>query len=346
MERPAVVTTERELDDILSIPQEETVEMMKRLEGDIMILGVGGKMGPTLAMTAVKACRNAGVNKTVYGVARFSEPGIVPALSAKGIECVRCDLLESSEIERLPRVDNIVFMAGRKFGIVGSDHLTWALNTIVPANVARAFPESRFVVFSTGSIYDLRPVDTEGPAEDESFTCIGEYANSCLGRERIFEYYSRANGTRVLQYRLNYAIDLRYGVLFEVGRQVFEGRPVNLTMGYANVIWQGDANNIALRSLELAASPPEKLNVTGGKVRIRDVAESFGRIWGKKPVFEGAEAPTAFLSNTAKLRKLLGAPPTSVDTMIHMLAGWIERGGKSLDKPTHFQTRDGQFLDA
>ena len=345
MEKPADIRNEEELDDVLSIPQGETIEYMKRLDGDIMILGIGGKVGPTLGMTAVKACRQAGVSKKVYGVARFSDGSLMPKLEDQGITCLKCDLLIPEQIESLPKTPNIIFMAGRKFGQTGSDHLTWALNTIVPANVARAFPDSRFVVFSTGSLYDLWPTDTEGPGETHTFTSIGEYANSCLGRERIFEYYSRANGTKALQYRLNYAIDLRYGVLYEIGKQVYEGNPVNLETGYANVIWQGDANNAAIRCLDLAASPPEILNVTGDKVRVRDVAVKFGKIMGKQPSFTGTEAPTAFLSNTAKMRRLLGPPPTSVDTLIHMIADWIMRGGRTLDKPTHFQTRDGQFLD-
>lgn len=340
------IENEEQLDDFLSEPHHETVEMMKRLEGDIMILGIGGKMGPTLGMTAVKAAKKAGVAKRVYGVSRFSEKGLVNDLEKKGITCIQCDLLNLEEVASLPKVPNIIFMAGRKFGQTGTDYLTWALNVVVPANVVRHFTDSRFVVFSTGSIYDLWPVESEGPSETDTFTSIGEYANSCLGRERIFDYYSRANGTNVLIYRLNYAIDLRYGVLFEIGKHVFNETPINLTMGYANVIWQGDAGNIALRSLEIAANPPEILNVTGEKVRVRDIAAMFGDIMEKTPVFEGSEAPTAFLSNTAKLKRVFGVPPTSVKDMVAMLSQWIMKGGKSLDKPTHFQTRNGQFLDA
>lgn len=339
------ITTVEELERFLSEPDNETIEMMKRIKGDIMILGIGGKMGPTLGMMAVKACQQAGIDKTIYGVSRFSEKGLVDHLEENGVTCISCDLLEPENIEKLPKVDNIVFMAGRKFGQSGSDYLSWALNTIVPANVARAFPASRFVVFSTGSIYDLWPTDSEGPDESASFTSIGEYANSCLGRERIFEFYSRKNNTDVLIYRLNYAIDLRYGVLYEIGRHVFEETPVDLTMGYANVIWQGDAANIALRSLELAAHPPEVLNVTGPKLRVRDVAVKFGEIMGKTPRFTGVEAPTAFLSNTVKLTELIGPPRTSIDDMVRLLSAWIERGGATINKPTHFQTRDGRFLD-
>jgi len=345
MDKPVSINTEEELDEVLSTPQDETVELMRRLDGDIMILGIGGKMGPTLGYTAVKAIERAGAAKKVYGVSRFSDESLPPRLEERGITCIRCDLLEPKEVEKLPPVKNIVFMAGRKFGEKGSDHLTWALNTVVPANAARYFTESRFVVFSTGSIYDLWPVDTEGPTETDGFTSIGEYANSCLGRERIFEHYSRKNGTKVLLFRLNYAIDLRYGVLYEIGRQVFEERPIDLEMGYANVIWQGDANNYAIRCLELAASPPEILNVTGGKIRLRDVAYRFGEIMGKPLRFTGKEAPTAFLSNNAKMKRILGEPPTPLDDMIRWISRWIEKGGRTLDKPTHYQTRNGQFLD-
>ncbi len=345
MKNDEKVITEEMLDDLLSSPEEETVEMMRRIEGDIMILGIGGKMGPTLGLSAVKAIEKAGVSKKVIGVSRFSDQSLIAKLEAGGIECICCDLLDPDAVAKLPDVKNIIFMAGRKFGIKGSDYLTWALNAVVPANVARRFTDASIVVFSTGSIYDLWPVESDGPGERHEFTSIGEYANSCLGRERIFEHYSRANGTRVLLYRLNYAIECRYGVLYEIGRQVFAGETIDLTMGYANVIWQGDANNVALRCLELADSPPDILNVSGPKVVIRDIAARFGELMGKKTSFTGNEAPTAFLTNTSKMQRILGKPKTSVDKMVEMIAAWIMQGGRSLDKPTHFQVRDGQFLD-
>ena len=345
MEKNIKINNEEELEDFLSIPQKETIEMMKRLEGDIMVLGIGGKMGPTLGWMAIKAIREAGVSKKVYGVSRFSDKNLVPELERRGITCITCDLLNPEEITKLPEIKNIIFMAGRKFGEVGSDYLTWALNTVVPANVVRFFTDSRFVVFSTGSIYNMWSTDSEGPAETDSFTSVGEYANSCVGRERIFEYYSRQNGTKVLLYRLNYAIDLRYGVLYEIGKHVYESSPIDIETGYANVIWQGDANNIAIRSLEKTASPPEILNVTGGKLRITDVARRFGELMGKEPVFTGTEAPTAFLSNNSKMKRFFGEPPTGLDEMIQLTIEWITKGGRSLNKPTHFQTRDGQFLD-
>lgn len=345
MDEPVSFRNEDELEDFMSEPWPETVDLLGRLDGDIMILGIGGKMGPTLGKMVMKAIRQAGVSKKVYGVSRFSEHGLKSGLEHAGIRCLTCDLLNPDDVAKLPRVRNIIYMAGRKFGLKGTDYLYWAMNTIAPAHAARHFPDSDFVVFSTGSVYDLCPADSHGSSENDIFNSIGEYANSCLGRERIFEYYSRENGTKVLLFRLNYAIDLRYGVLYEIGKKVHDGAPVNLEMGYANVIWQGDANNYAVRCLEHAASPPCILNVTGDKIRIRDVARMFGKIMGRKPVFTGTEAPTAFLSDNSAMKKILGKPPTSLNRMIQWIASWIMKGGRSLDKPTHFQTRDGQFLD-
>jgi nucleoside-diphosphate-sugar epimerase len=345
MKLPEFISGENQLDDILCIPQLETVEVMRRLQGDIAILGIGGKMGPTLGRMLVRAAQVAGISKTIYGVSRFSDLGLMAKLEGEGIRCVRCDVMNPAALEALPDVPNIIYMVGRKFGLKGTDYLYWAVNTIAPANAARRFPSSRFVVFSTGSVYDLWPVETEGPAEHDEFTSIGEYANSCLGRERIFEYFSREFGTKTLIYRLNYAIDLRYGVLHDIAGRVHAGVPVNLEMGFANVIWQGDAANIAVRCLEHAALPPEILNVTGEKIRVREVALRLGELMVKPPVFEGAEAPTALLSNSAKMRLLFGPLATPLDAMLRWTAHWIMKGGRSLGKPTHFQTRDGQFLD-
>lgn len=345
MQVKRLINDEDELDELLSEPQSATVEMMRRMEGDFMVLGIGGKMGPTLGRMIVKALRAAGVSRRVYGVSRFSDPALTVKLENMGIACLPCDLLNPEEVGRLPVVRNIIYMAGRKFGKVGTDYLYWAMNAVAPANVARRFPSARIVAFSTGSIYDLRPAGSDGPAETDTFISIGEYANSCLARERIFEYYSRLNGTGMLHFRLNYAVELRYGVLYEIGKQVYEGRPIDLTMGYANVIWQGDANNIAVRCLEKTASPPEILNVSGDKLSIRDAALRFGELMGREPLFNGAEAPTALLTNTARLKAWFGAPPTQPEQIIRWIAEWMLHGGKTLDKPTHFQTRDGQFLD-
>lgn len=345
MKLPDFISDENHLDDVLCIPQPKTVEVVKRLQGDILILGIGGKMGPTVGRMLVRAAQTAGVTKTIYGVSRFSEPGLVSKLEREGIRCIHCDVMNPEELATLPDVPNIIYMVGRKFGLKGTDYLYWAVNTIAPANAARRFLSSRFVVFSTGSVYDLWQVETEGPREHDEFNSIGEYANSCLGRERIFEYFSREFGAKTLIYRLNYAIDLRYGVLHDIAGRVQAGTPINLEMGYANVIWQGDAANIAVRCLEHVASPPEIVNVTGEKISVRGVARRLGELMGKTPLFEGTEAPTALLSNNAKMRSLFGPLPTPLDAMLRWTANWVMRGGRSIGKPTHFQTRDGQFLD-
>jgi len=345
MTQPVSFRDEDELEDFLSTPQEETVDMMARLDGDIIVLGIGGKMGPTLGSMIVKAARRAGVKKNVYGVSRFSNSGLASKLERQGITCIPCDLLNPDDVSKLPKVRNVIYMAGRKFGIRGTDYLYWAMNTMAPAYTARHFADSNIVAFSTGNVYAMWPTDSSGSSETDPLLPLGEYSNSCIGRERIFEYFSLESGLRVLQFRLSYAIDLRYGVLFEIGRQVFEEKPVSLDTGYANVIWQGDANNIALRCLEHCASPPNILNVTGDRIRIRYAAQQFGEILSKEPRFTGTEAPTAFLSNTDKLKELFGPPPTKSGDMIRWIAGWIKSGGATLDKPTHFQIRDGQYLD-
>ena len=345
MDKQVEINNEHELDEYMSLPHDATVELMKKLDGDIMILGIGGKMGPTLGNLAVKAMHKAGVRKKVIGVSRFSDQESREKLDSLGITCIQCDLLNQDEVRQLPKVKNIIYMAGRKFGLRGTDYLYWAMNAIAPSHTADYFSDSNIVVFSTGNVYNLWPSDSQGPNETDPAVPYGEYSNSCLARERVFEYYSREKGTKILLYRLNYAIDLRYGVLFEIGKHVFEKKPVNIEMGYANVIWQGDANNIALRCLGHVASPPEILNVTGDKVRIRDIATKFGEIMKKEPVFEGKEAPTALLSDNSKMKRLMGESQISLDQMLQMTADWIQSGGKSLGKPTHYQTRDGQYLD-
>jgi nucleoside-diphosphate-sugar epimerase len=340
------VSSEQQLDEVLARPYPETVEMMRRLDGDIIILGVGGKMGPTLARMAANACREAGVSSRVIGVARFSEPGVRESLAAADVEPIACDLLEPAAVARLPRAENVIFMAGRKFGSVGSEALTWMMNVVVPENVARVFRDSRIVAFSTGCVYPLVGAATGGSSEADAPAPVGEYANSCLGRERVFEHYAENHGTRVLLFRLNYAIDLRYGVLTDIAYKVMRGEPVDLGVSYANVIWQGDANNRALLSLEHAASPAMTLNVTGHEmISVRDVAEKFGHIFGKPVQFTGSDSGRAYLSDAKKSIELFGPPRVTLDEMIEGVASWLARGGRLLGKPTHFSVTDGQFLD-
>lgn len=336
--------TVEELERIMTEPSTELIDDVARLDGDIMLLGVGGKMGPTMAKMARRAVEAAGVQKRVIGVSRFSDAALVRELNDAGIETIAADLLDEDELAALPEVANIIYLAGRKFGTTGQEHLSWAMNTYLPGRVAAKFRSSRIVAFSTGNVYPLTPVAWGGATESSPVGPVGEYAQSCLGRERIFEYFSHLHGTPVLIFRLNYAIDMRYGVLNEVAQAVWEGRPIDLTMGHVNVIWQGDANEIALRSLHHCSTPPTILNVTGPEtVSIRKLALRFGELFGKEPVFRGEESATALLSDAAKMNRIFGYPKVTLDQMIEWTADWVAAGGVTYDKPTHFQEREGRF---
>ena len=332
---------------MLAQPYPETVEYMGRLQGDLIILGVAGKMGPSLARLAKRACEVAGVQKRVIGVSRFSDPTQRRQLENAGIETISCDLADPVAVARLPKCENVIFMAGRKFGEVGSEAQTWIMNVVVPANVAQAFRESSIVCFSTGCVYELLPPSSNGSVESDLPAPVGEYANSCLGRERVFEHYSREYNTPVLLYRLNYAIDLRYGVLCDIAQQVHDGEPVNRSVEAVNFIWQGDANNRALLSLERAESPPMPVNVTGtDKIATESIAQEFGKLFGKQVSFIGSPSAKGYLSDVSRSIEWFGPPHVSIDQMIQWTADWIQRGGRTLHKPTHFQVTDGQFLDA
>jgi nucleoside-diphosphate-sugar epimerase len=329
------------LEDFMSAPTPELSADLARVGGDIVVLGVGGKMGPTLARMAKRAAPG----KRVIGVARFSEPGLRERLESWGVECIACDLLERAELERLPKASNVVFMAGHKFGATGHADFTWAMNVAVPCMVAETFRDSRIVVFSTACVYPY--VEVEGGGAKEELPAApppGDYANSCVGRERMFEYGSRKYGTPCRLMRLSYAIDMRYGVLYDVAASVFAGRPVDLTMGYVNVIWQGDANAQALRLLAHCTAPASPINVTGPeRTGVRWLAEQFGTRFGKAPALVGRESPTAWLMDTSRAQQLFGAPRVGLQKMIDWVADWVARGMPSLGKATHFSTRDGQF---
>ncbi|NLT42079.1 MAG: NAD(P)-dependent oxidoreductase [Anaerolineae bacterium] len=341
---PAYIDDEATLDDLLTQPSAALVADLARLEGDIMILGVGGKMGPTLARLARHASDEAGVSRRVIGVSRFSSLATREQLESWGVETVSCDLMNRDQLADLPEAANIVFMAGRKFGSTGAEATTWAMNAYMPGLVAERFPRSRTVVFSSGNVYPLVPVISGGCVETDRVAPVGEYAQSVLARERVFEYYSREHDLPVTLIRLNYAIDLRYGVLFDIGAKVLAGEPVDVTMGHANVIWQGDANSYVLRALTLSDAPPAILNLTGPEiVSVRRVAERFGEYLGKPVTIEGQEAPTALLNNAGKCFDHFGYPTVALDTMVRWIAHWLDRGGTSLGKPTHFETRDGRF---
>lgn len=339
-----MIASEQQLEDALSEASDADARAMAEMEGDLLILGVAGKMGPSLAKRARRACERARIQKRIIGVARFSDGSAAQALQSAGIETIGADLLEPGALAKLPDAHNVLYMAARKFGSTGNEHLTWAMNTLLPALVADRYATSRIVAFSTGNVYPLVRVSQGGAGEETPVGPVGEYAQSALGRERIFEFFSNRNQTAVMLLRLNYAIDLRYGVLLDIGQRVFERRPVDVTMGHVNVIWQGDANSIALRSFALCQSPPAVLNVTGPEiVPVRWIARRFGERFGVEPVLTGTEAETALLNNAARCHRLFGYPSVTVEQMIEWVADWIGMGGATLAKPTHFETRDGRF---
>lgn len=336
--------TIEELEAKLAEPSAQLIEDMKAIEGDIMLLGVGGKMGPSLARLAMNAIKAAGVNKRVIGASRFSDASLREELEAAGVETIAVDLLDDEALQQLPDVPNIIYMAGNKFGTTGREWFTWAMNSYLPGRVAEKFKNSRMVVFSSGNIYPFTPVASGGATEAVAPNPLGEYAQSTLGRERVFEYFSNKYNIPMVIYRLNYAIDLRYGVLLELAKSVNEGKEIDLSMGHANVIWQGDANEIAIRSLVQCSSPPNIINVTGPEtLSLRWVAEEFGKRLEKEPVFVGSESPDALLNNASKSFKMFGYPKVSTLQMIDWIADWVKNDGSTWDKPTHFQEREGKY---
>ena len=341
---PDRIETEAQLEDVLAEPSAADVECAGRLEGDVLVLGAGGKMGPSLARRVHRALERAGARGRVFAASRFSSADARRELDADGVRTVTCDLLDPAQIAALPRCPHVLFLAGRKFGTTDRTDLTWMTNTVVPAHVAEHFRDARLVVFSTGNVYPLVAVAGPASREEDVPVPVGEYAQSCLGRERVVEFVSRERGTRTLIYRLNYAVDLRYGTLVDVARKVFAGDPVDLTVGVFNAIWQGDANGYALRSLELCSSPPTVLNVTGPeRIEVRAIAEWFGSAFGRSPRFVNSEGPVALLSDSSRCRALLGEPTVPLERLRRWVAHWVQSGGASLNKPTHFEVADGRF---
>ena len=338
-----IVLNEDNLEERLSDPSERDVAAASQLEGDVMILGAGGKMGPTLAARAARAIQKAGLKHRVFAVVRKEREGVFRRCS-ESVEVIEADLLDPNGFDTLPDAPNVVFMVGRKFGSVGNLPLTWATNAWIAGLAAQRFRRSRIVVFSTGNVYPFVSVDGPGADEQTTVAPVGEYAQSTLARERIFEYFSSTCGTQVLLFRLNYAIDLRYGVLLDICQKVAHGDPIDLTTGLVNVIWQGDANSYCLRSFALCNSPAQILNVTGlQKLSVRDVAKKFGDRFGKTPKFVGTESKSALLSNASRCAQLLGPPEITEDQLIEMTASWFSAGGVTLGKPTGFERRDGNF---
>lgn len=341
---PASIDTVATLEELLSRPTPAVVAMMERLEGDIVFLGAGGKMGPTMARMARRATDGAGVDRRIIAVSRFSDPGAEAALQDVGVETVRCDLLDPEQVADLPVAPNVVYMTGMKFGATGQAPMTWAMNTWLPSLVCEHYADSRIAAFSTGNIYGLTPLSLGGSVETDTPRPVGEYAMSALGRERIFQYFSESRGIPTSLIRLNYATEMRYGVLVDVARQVWEGQPVNVSMGSLNAIWQGDANAMSLLALENTASPAWTVNVAGPEqISVRRAAETFGRLMQKPVAIEGEEAPDALLSNGQRGHLLFGYPAVPLSQMLSWIADWVMRGGANLNKPTHFENRKGDF---
>jgi len=328
------------LEEVMTTPSPALTAALAGVPGDVAVLGVGGKMGPTLARLA----RRAAPQKRVVGVARFSEPGLRAALERNGIECIEADLSSREQLATLPDLPNVVFMAGRKFGSTGSEWLTWAMNAYVPALVAERFAHSRIVAFSTACVYPF--VDVDGPGAGEAAPLTpppGEYANSCVARERMFQHFSHRFGTPGRLIRLSYAIDMRYGVLHDIARKLLAREPIDLAMGHANVIWQGDANDWTLRALAHCTAPTSGLNVSGPAVRIRDLALGLAQRLGVAPVLTGREASTAWLVDTREAQRLFGPPAVPMSTLLDWTADWVSRDMASLGKPTHYEARDGKY---
>lgn len=341
---PKHIQSDEQLEEFVSRPTPELVQSMARLKGDILILGIGGKLGPDLARLALRAVHQAGIYKTIYGVSRFSTPGMKKHLSQLGVETIQADLLEADALAKLPDVENVIFLIGRKFGTRGAESFTWAWNTYLPGLVADRFRQSKIVVLSSGNVYPFVPVTSGGADESILPEPLGEYGQSVLGRERMFEYFSRQYETPVVLIRLNYANSLRYGILLDIAQKIIRGTPIDLTTGAVNAVWQGDANTYILRSFEIAASPPAILNLTGPEtISVRWLARELGSRIGKEPIFEGQESDTALLNNASFCFGKFGYPKVPLTKMIDWISYWVTHGGSTLDKPTHFEEREGKF---
>lgn len=335
---------EAQLDEILSTPSEAVIEDLTKIEGDIMILGAGGKVGPTLSVMCKRASEKCGKPRKVYAVSRFSDPYVVALLEKEHVETITADLTDDDQIARLPKVPNVIFMAGRKFGTSQNACETWEMNVAVPSMITKHFGAARYVVFSTGNVYPFSPVNQGGCDETVAPNPVGEYGMSSLGRERMFEYAARHYGAKVLIYRLNYAVDLRYGVLYDLAERILAGEPVSVSVPAFNCIWQQYANEVAIRALKLCSENVEYLNVTGMETYpVRDAAVKLAKALGKEVTFEGEEKDVALLSNAGKCQKLFGNPAYNVEEMIQMQAEWLLSGGRNLGKPTHFEESKGKF---
>lgn len=336
--------TEEKLDELLTTPSQALIDDMKKIKGDIMVLGAGGKMGPTLCILAKKAIEQAGIEKRVIAVSRFSDPIATELLHKHQVETISCDLLDTVQLRALPETENVIYMAGRKFGTDGSEWKTWAMNATLPAFVAEKFQGSNILVFSSGNIYPIVPLSSGGCSEEDPVGPVGEYTMSCLARERAFEYAANHYGTNIFIYRLNFAVDLRYGVLYDMADKIMRGEPISIATPVLNCIWQGSANEIALRGLLHASSPAKIMNVTGPEtISIQKAANLLGSVLGKEPIFEGEPGNDAYLNDSAEAMETFGYPSVSIRTLIRWQAEWILDGGRALGKPTHFEERKGSY---
>lgn len=334
----------KKLEEKYAVPSRELLEDVKQIEGDIMLLGIAGKMGVSMGKLLVDALRAVGKDNKVYGVSRFSDPKAKTQVEESGVIAIACDLLNDAELFNLPEVPNVIYLAGHKFGTVGNEDFTWAMNTYLPGRVSEKFKHSKIVAFSSGNILPFVKLNQGGVDESGTPEPIGEYAQSCLGRERIFQYFSKKNQTPVLIYRLNYAVDFRYGVIMEIGKSVLQGNPIDLRTENVNVIWQGDANEIAIRSLLHCESPAKILNVTGPEtLSTKWVAEEFAKLLGKTATYAYEAEGTALLNNASECHRIFGYPKVTIREIIELTAQWLQEGGEEFGKPTHFQERGGQF---
>ncbi len=341
---PEIVRDESELDDWLTRPRPELVDFIRSVSSPLVILGAGGKMGPTLAVLAKRAAQLADHPLAVIAVSRFSDQAARQWLEHRGVATVSADLLSREAVQKLPDAANVIYLVGLKFGTRENPARTWAVNTLAPAHAAERYPQSRFVALSTGNVYPFVSVAGGGAREKDALTPLGEYANAAVARERIFEYFGQMHGNPMALLRLNYAVELRYGVLVDIARKVFTGEAIDVTSGYFNCIWQGDANEMILRALLLASSPPVAFNLTGPSVlSVRTIAARFSELLDRPVTFVGTESDTALLSNSECLSGIIGSAPTSLDTVLRWTANWVQNGGRFLNRPTHFEVRDGKY---
>ena len=344
MTLPLEIKSEEELEDVLTQPAPALVQFISRITSPLVILGAGGKMGPTLAALAKRAADQARHNLDVIAVSRFTDPRCKVWLEKRGVQTHTADLLNRADVDRLPDSANIIYLLGLKFGTSQQPAATWAMNTIPPALVSERYHNSKIVALSSGNVYPMSNVNTLGSQEEDPLTPLGEYPNAVVARERIFEFYSRQHNTPLALIRLFYAVELRYGVLVDIATKILHGEPISLANGYFNCIWQGDANEMIIRSLALAASPPARFNLCQPQVySLRSVAVELGEHMQAAPLFADSEASTALIGDPSRICQALGRPGTRFVQILKWTADWVRKGGRNLNKPTHFEVRDGVY---